>query len=130
MRGLGQNHKHLPEMQVICGLTQPPMFSPMICDYYSGMLVNIPFRGISAKEIHSVFLEHYSEAENVKIAELLSQQSQTSLFLAGNELSGTDIIELNVFGNDQQALVSARLDNLGKGASGAAVQCLDLMLKA
>jgi len=126
---LSQNHKHQPEMQKICGLTRTPMFNPIIDDYYGGMLVCVPlqnathYTGWTVDSIKKIYTEHYKSGR-VKLMD-----GDDINFLAANTLSGSDDMELYVFGNDEQILLTARFDNLGKGASGAAVQCFDLMIK-
>ena len=131
---LGQTHKHLPEMQAVSGLSYKPMFNPMICDYFSGMVVAVPIQtrllskkyGIS--DIHKVFAEHYSNQNFIRVAEIGGTDIVPDGFLASNTLSGTNKMEIFVCGNDEQVLLCSRLDNLGKGASGAAVQCLNIMM--
>ncbi|MBR0142239.1 MAG: N-acetyl-gamma-glutamyl-phosphate reductase [Ruminococcus sp.] len=131
---LSQQHKHLPEMQAVSGLKCKPMFNPIVCDYYSGMVVNIPIQTRLLKEkttlsqIHEMFAQHYNNANMVRVMPLMSEDEQKSFFLASNTISGKDIMQIFVFGDNEQILVSARLDNLGKGASGAAVQCLNIMM--
>ncbi|MDE5884454.1 MAG: N-acetyl-gamma-glutamyl-phosphate reductase [Oscillospiraceae bacterium] len=131
---LSQQHKHLPEMQLFSGLTCKPMFNPIICDYYSGMVVSVPIQTrmlnqkISLEQVNATFQEHYADAKLVTVNPVLSEQEQKSFFLASNTLSGKNKLEIFTFGNDEQILLCARLDNLGKGASGAAVQCLNIMM--
>lgn len=131
---LTQQHKHLPEMQLFSGLTYKPMFNPIICDYYSGMVVSVPIQTrmldqkISLAQVNSMFQEHYAEAKLVTVNPVMPEQEQKSFFLASNTLSGKNKLEIFTFGNDEQILLCARLDNLGKGASGAAVQCLNIMM--
>lgn len=122
---LGQIHKHQPEMKVICGLKNDPMFNPIIDDYYSGMIVNIPLvkPAFTASEVKKIYKEHY---KNTRIE---VKDSEGITFLAANTMANSDDMELYVFAdpNSERILLSARFDNLGKGASGAAVQCFDLM---
>ncbi len=131
---LSQQHKHLPEMQAVSGLKYKPMFNPIVCDYYSGMVVNIPIQTrmienkFSITQIHEMYSRHYSGANMVNVMPLMESDEQKSFFLASNTISGKDIMQIFVFGDDEQILISARLDNLGKGASGAAVQCLNIMM--
>lgn len=131
---LSQEHKHLPEMQAISGLAHKPMFNPIICDYFSGMVVSVPIQtrmlsnSVTAKQVHEMYAKHYSGAKLVEVKPLMSLEEQKSFFLASNTLSGQSKLEIFVFGNDEQILLAARLDNLGKGASGAAVQCLNIMM--
>lgn len=119
---LSQSHKHQPEMQVVCGLERTPMFNPIIDDYYGGMIVSVPLQGFSKAEIETAYKNNYKTG-NVKYIE-----SYDEPFLAANALSGSDEMEIYAFGNDERVLLTARFDNLGKGASGAAVQCFDIMV--
>ncbi len=129
--GLSQQHKHLKEMQAITGLEKPPIFSPIVADYYSGMLVSLPLFGEmlkgapSMKTVWELLAEHYAGQKFVKVLPLGAEGSG---MLSGNRRSGWDGLEIFVTGNDQRMVLSASFDNLGKGASGAAVQCLNLMM--
>lgn len=131
---LSQQHKHLPEMQAVSGLKYKPMFNPMVCDYFSGMVVNVPIqtrtlaKKITAQAVHDMFAEHYDTAKLVEVMPLMEADEQKAFFLASNTLSGVNKMQIFVFGNDEQILLCSRLDNLGKGASGAAVQCLNIMM--
>lgn len=131
---LSQQHKHLPEMQAVSGLTYKPMLNPMVCDYFSGMVVSVPLqtrmlpKAVTAQEVHKMYEKHYAGANMVEVMPLMSADEQKSFFLASNTLSGKNKLQVFVFGNDEQMLLCARLDNLGKGASGAAVQCLNIMM--
>lgn len=131
---LSQEHKHLPEMQAVSGLTYKPMFNPMICDYFSGMVVSVPVqtrmldKNITAEKVHEMYMKHYENAKMVEVMPFMSVEEQKSFFLASNTLSGLNKMQVFVFGNDEQILLCSRLDNLGKGASGAAVQCLNIMM--
>jgi len=131
---LTQQHKHLPEMQKISGLTNKPMFNPMVCDYFSGMVVSVPIqtrtldRKVTPQIVHDMFLKHYNGSNFVKVQPLGGEGVLADGFLASNTLSGYNGMQIFVFGNDEQILLCSRLDNLGKGASGAAVQCLNIMM--
>ena len=131
---LSQAHKHLPEMQAVSGLTYKPMFNPMVCDYFSGMVVSVPIqtrtlgKPVTPAQIQEMYAKHYAGAKMVEVMPLMSLDEQKSFFLASNTLSGQNKLQVFVFGNDEQILLCARLDNLGKGASGAAVQCLNIMM--
>ena len=131
---LSQQHKHLPEMQAVSGLKYTPMFNPMVCDYFSGMVVSVPLqtrmldKKVTAQEVHEMYAKHYAGANMVKVMPLMSADEQKAFFLASNTLSGQNGMQVFVFGNDDQILLCSRLDNLGKGASGAAVQCLNIMM--
>lgn len=131
---MSQQHKHLPEMQAVSGLKYKPMFNPMVCDYFSGMVVSVPIQSrtlansVTAERIYEMYKKHYEGANMVEVMPLMSVDEQKSFFLASNTLSGLNKLQVFVFGNDEQILLCARLDNLGKGASGAAVQCLNIMM--
>lgn len=131
---LSQQHKHLPEMKAVSGLKFTPMFNPIICDYFSGMVVSVPIQtrmlgsSVTAESIHDMYAKHYDGAKMVEVMPLMSADEQKGFFLASNTLSGQNKIQVFVFGNDEQILLCSRLDNLGKGASGAAVQCLNIMM--
>lgn len=129
---LGLGHKHLPEMKMYSGLAYNPMFTPIINDYYNGMIVTIPLQSrlLSKRTSRTAILDilsmHYSGANFIKVIQ--NNEDISSLFLAANTLADTNSMEIRVLGNDEQILLVARFDNLGKGASGAAVQCMNIML--
>ena len=131
--GTTQKHKHLPEMQAICGLTRQPLFSPIVADYYSGMLVTINLYADllngdpTPESIHAMFEKHYAGEQFVKVMPF-GAEAETRNFLGSNNASGWDGIEIYVTGNADRIQVSSRFDNLGKGASGAAIQCLNVVL--
>ena len=128
--GLSLAHKHLPEMQKISGLANPPAFVPVVCDYYSGMQVLVPFQPVwgGAEKVAAGLAEYYRDAATIKVHALNEPLPENGLY--SNAMAGTDRMELystvNAAG-DQMMLVSL-FDNLGKGSSGAAVQCMNLML--
>lgn len=130
---LSQQHKHLKEMKTITGLSKEPLFSPIIADYYSGMAVSVPlyteyFKSHKRlKEIKEYFGEFYEGEKFIQVVENEDEILYDGM-LAGNSLSGWDGLKIYVTGNDERVLLSAQFDNLGKGASGAAVQCLNIML--
>lgn len=132
--GLANTHKHLPEMQAVSGLKNKPMFTPIVDDYYNGMVVAVPVQSavagkkISPKEIHAMFAEHYNGCNFVKVMPFLEGADLASLKISSNDLRDTNMMEIFVCGSEDQALLCSRLDNLGKGASGAAVQCLNIMM--
>ena len=131
---LSQQHKHLPEMQAVSGLAYKPMFNPIVCDYYSGMVVSVPLitrclsKSYTPADIHEILSEHYAGEHFVKVMELQGAETLPDGFIAANTLAGTNDMQLFVCGNDDQILLMSRLDNLGKGASGAAVQNMNIML--
>ncbi len=130
---LSQNHKHLKEMQKITGLERTPLFSPIICDYYSGMLLTVPLYtdmlagGQTPEKIHSFFGDYFAGEKFIRVMPY-GKEADYQGFLAGNSCSGWDGLEIFVTGNEERVLVSTRFDNLGKGASGAAIQCLNIIL--
>lgn len=134
MYALGQNHKHLKEMQAISGLSYAPMFNPMVCDYFNGMIVSVPLvkrtlaKKTSVSDIHDVLAQHYRNEYFVEVQKLDCDDVLSNGFLPANTLAGSNKMQIFVFGNDEQILLCSRLDNLGKGASGAAVQCLNVMM--
>ncbi len=131
--GLSQNHKHLKEMQAITGLAKPPLFSPIVADYYSGMLVSVPvytdmLNGSQTPEsIRAAYEKHFAGEPFVRVMPAGAEEASRN-FLGSNNLSGYDGLEIFVTGNDGRVILSSRFDNLGKGASGAAIQCLNIAL--
>ncbi len=135
--GVGQSHKHLAEIVAVCGLSTPPVFDPIVCDFYSGMLVGLPLASQwfspAAKQamaggggvdfLTSLYRDHYAGQALLSVLEPNPEPYVNPLALAG-----TDGMQVFVTGNDQRMMVYARLDNLGKGASGAAIQCMNLRL--
>ncbi len=123
---MGQSHKHLPEIVSQCALTNAPVFMPIVGDFYSGMLVTVPLhasqlrKNYSASDIREAYKAHYKGQKLVKVLD-------DSPFLFANTLAGRDDMEIFVTGNDERILLSSRFDNLGKGASGAAIQCFNIM---
>lgn len=130
---LDMNHKHLPEMQKISGLAYKPMFNPIVDNYYSGMVVSIPLQGrllqkrFTPEQIRDVLYDNYKDSNFVEVKPAGSECVPDG-FLTSNGLSGTNRMEIYVFGDNDQMLLCSRLDNLGKGASGTAVQCLNIMM--
>lgn len=128
---LGQCHKHLPEMQKICGLTTPPVFSPIVDDYYKGMATTVPLHmsqltgGLTLHQVWDALKGYYAGQKLVHVA---PEGSDPSGKLYGNAKAGSNDLTIVVSGNDQQFTLTALFDNLGKGASGAAVQNMNLML--
>ena len=125
--GLGQQHKHLPEMIAVTGLKNKPIFSPVVADFYSGMAVTVPlFADMingSADDIKKIYKEKYT-GPIVSYAENVDENG----FIAANKLAGKDSMEISVAGNDERILLISRYDNLGKGASGAAIECMNIVL--
>ena len=133
---LGLNHKHLPEMTLHAGLTQEPLFVPILGNNYKGMAVMLPLhtkllaKKMTGKDIHEVLMEHYVEEKYVKV---MPYADDTLLFDGALDITAcndTNRAELFVFGNDKKgtSVIMTRIDNLGKGASGAAIQNMNIML--
>ena len=126
---IGQTHKHLPEMTAITGLKKAPVFCPIVADFYSGMEVTVPLfktqleDGKTVEDIKNVYKEKY-QGPMVKFVEGADEGG----FFSAGALSGNDTMQISVGGNDERILLIARFDNLGKGASGAAVECMNLVL--
>jgi len=132
--GLNLSHKHLPEMQKLSGLSHPPLFEPSVGRFYRGMLVEVPLQlwalpaKPAARDIHAALVKAYPERPLVKVASL--EDAAAAKTLDAEILAGSNSLTLYVFANDKtaQARVVAAFDNLGKGAGGAAVQNLNIML--
>ena len=130
---LTQQHKHLKEMKKITGLNKEPLFSPIICDYYSGMVMSVPLytdmlhnvNGV--EDVHAMLSKFYEGQKFVKVMPLDAQAGEGNM-LAGNGCSGWDGLKIFVTGNEERIVLSSQFDNLGKGASGAAIQCLNIVL--
>lgn len=131
---LTQTHKHLPEMQKISGLDFTPIFDPYVCDYFSGMAVTIPLytrllsKKLTAHDVWEMFASHYEGSHFVKVVGFMGEGTLAEPFIPGNTLSGTNEMHLFVCGNDDRIMITSQFDNLGKGASGAAVQCMNIMM--
>ncbi len=128
--GLSQKHKHLPEMAAITGLCNAPIFCPVVDDFYSGMQVTVPvfgsmLGGKGIEDIKEIYRKKYC-GDIVRFNDCADESG----FLSTLKLSETDGMEISVHGNDERILLVARYDNLGKGASGAAVECLNIVLRA
>ena len=127
--GLTQKHKHLPEMKAVCGLETEPVFCPIVSDYYAGMMTTMPvFRsqlnpGFGMDDVKNVYAELYT-GPIVRFCDGPDEEG----FLSGGALSGLDTREIRVTGNEERMRLVSRFDNLGKGASGSAVQCMNIML--
>lgn len=128
--GLNLEHKHLPEMQKVCSLLRAPVFCPIVDDYYKGMATSVTLHTAllpghpTAAQLHDVLEDHYSCAALVSVAPL----GYTEKRIAANTMAGSDRLQLIICGHEDQVLITALFDNLGKGASGAAVQNMNLML--
>lgn len=125
--GLSQSHKHLPEMRALCGLESAPVFCPIVAPFACGMEVTVPLfasdiKG-SLKDVSEVLREYYKNGL-VRFAE----SADESGFLSAGAFSGRDDMQITVCGNDERFTLTARFDNLGKGASGAAIQNMNILL--
>lgn len=131
---LTQQHKHLKEMQKITGLDRTPLFSPIVDDYYSGMVVSVPIytdmlaKKESVTSLLHYYKEYYKDSPFIVVSET-DDEIAASGFLAGNEKSGWDGLKIYVTGNEERIVLSSQFDNLGKGASGAAIECMNLVLQ-
>lgn len=131
---LGLSHKHLPEMMAHTGLNAAPVFMPIVGSFYKGLTVTIPLHqqqlnpGGSAEAVHAALAAHYDGEAFVRVMQLRDAATLADGFFDVQGCNDTNRVDLFVFGSDTQLLVMARLDNLGKGASGAAVQCMNVHL--
>ena len=125
--GISQAHKHLPEMKTVCGLEKPPCFSPIVAPFYSGMEVTVPLFADtvngSIEDIRRVYEKQY----NGSIVKFVPDIGENG-FVSAAGLSEKDSMEISVSGNGERMLLIARYDNLGKGASGAAVECMNIIM--
>lgn len=131
---LTQQHKHLPEIKIISGLDFEPVFNPYVCDYFQGMTVTVGLHSrllskkVTAKDVWEMFLKHYEGSRFVKVAGFMGEGTLPEQFIPANTLANTNDMQIFVYGNDERIMVTTRFDNLGKGASGAAVQCFNISL--
>jgi N-acetyl-gamma-glutamyl-phosphate reductase len=131
---LGLSHKHLPEMQHLTGLAHKPLFTPIVGNFAQGMVVAVPLqvaslpRAITPAELHAAYAEHYSGEHFVTLMPADPTSALDAGFLPATACNDTNRAEIFVFGHAEQILLAARFDNLGKGASGAAIQCMNIML--
>ncbi len=121
---LGLKHKHLPEMQKVCGLLRSPVFSPILGDFYEGMATAVLLPGVDASIVRQCLADHYAGQKLVTVAPL----GGTEPVIYANTLAGKDSMCITVSGHEDMTMVTALFDNLGKGASGAAIQNMNIML--
>ncbi len=127
--GLSQQHKHLREMKAVTGLRNAPLFCPIVADFYSGMEVTVPLfasqlqKRVSLSELQAFYQQWY-QGMLVSCADAPDADG----FLSANAFSGKDTMQIFLTGNEERLLLTARYDNLGKGASGAAIECMNLVL--
>lgn len=128
--GLTQKHKHLPEMVMMTGISQAPAFSPIVGDFYSGMVMTVPLHtgmlhgSPGPEEIRQVYRERYGEEKMIRVMDKDPEDG----FIHSNVMAGSDEFQIFVTGNEERVLLLSRFDNLGKGASGQAVQNMNIML--
>ncbi len=127
--GLNLNHKHIPEMMAVTGITVKPVFSPIVDDYYCGMATAVTLRNkmlsapLTTSDIRATLANHYKNSEFIRVS-----TEDTPDMLEANLYAGSNLMEITVCGNDEETLIVSVFDNLGKGASGAAVENMNLML--
>ncbi|MBR5646874.1 MAG: N-acetyl-gamma-glutamyl-phosphate reductase [Treponema sp.] len=131
---LTQTHKHLPEIKKISGLDFEPVFNPYVCDYFQGMTVTVGLHSrllsekVTALQVQQMFARHYEDAHFVQVVPLMGEGVLPQQFIPADTLANTNNMQLFVYGNDERIMITTRFDNLGKGASGAAVQCMNIMM--
>jgi N-acetyl-gamma-glutamyl-phosphate reductase len=131
---LALNHKHIPEMTKITGLTHPPLFAPTVVNVYNGEIISIPLivpnlkKKLAAKEMRATLAEYYAGERFIKVMPYPADDYLKNGFMTFTDCNDTNNLEIFVFGSEERILLSARFDNLGKGASGAAVQNMNLVL--
>ena len=130
---LGQSHKHLPEMSKICGLDYAPCFSPIVVPHMSGMEVTVPLHGVDVEAVKACYREYYGEWGNGELVTGMVRFVEDPAaaeggFLSSAALSGRDDMEVSVYGNAERTVLVSRFDNLGKGASGAAIQNMNVVI--
>ncbi|CAG9175782.1 N-acetyl-gamma-glutamyl-phosphate reductase [Cupriavidus respiraculi] len=133
---LGLEHKHLPEMRVQTGLAQAPIFSPIVGKFYKGLAVTVPVypdrlaRKVSPEQIADIYRKHYEGEQFVRVMPVASDDNLDDGFFDVQANNDTNRVDLFVFGSAERMVLMARLDNLGKGAAGAAVQCMNVVVGA
>ena len=131
---LALNHKHIPEMTKITGLAHAPIFAPTVVDVYNGEIISIPLvvpnlkKKLTAAQMRAVLAEYYAGEQFIKVIPYPADNYLKNGYMTFTDCNGTNNLEIFVFGNDERILLSARFDNLGKGASGAAVQNMNIIL--
>ena len=122
--GTTLTHKHLPEMQKICGLARKPVFSPILGDFYAGMATSILLPGVDANTVWQCISDHYADQKLVSVAPFGGDEP----IVYASTFAGKDTMRIQVSGHSDQTMVTAIFDNLGKGASGAAIQNMNILL--
>ncbi len=125
--GLSQTHKHLPEMAALCGLTTAPIFCPIVGDFHSGMEVTVP---LFAEQLHGTLEDVKNVYKSIYTTALLhyDEPADEGGFLSAGAFGGYDDMQVSVAGNEQRVILCSRFDNLGKGASGAAIQNMNILM--
>jgi len=133
--GLSFAHKHIPEILAQSGLTEAPLFTPVVDDYYAGIALTIPLHRrqltgeLTSSDLRDILAAHYQGEQFISVPHFASEESLAAPgFMEANAHVGTNTLEILVFGDGDRTLLTARFDNLGKGASGAAVQNMNIML--
>ena len=122
------------EIKIISGLDFEPIFNPYVCDYFQGMTVTVGLHArllgkkVTAHDVWEMFAAHYANTNFVKVAGFMGEGTLPEQFIPANTLAGTNNMEIFVYGNDDRIMITTRFDNLGKGASGAAVQCMNIAM--
>ena len=133
MYAWGQTHKHLKEMKAICGIDRDPLFSPLTTDYFSGMVVQLPLftdlltKKASLEDVRSIYAEHYKDQKFIKVMPI-GDEAEKGNVIFSDEMSGRDDLAIYVTGNEDRIVVASSFDNLGKGASGAAIQNMNIVM--
>lgn len=134
MYSLGKTHKHIKEMMAVSGLSYPPIFCPMTADFYNGMVVTIPVhlramaKKVTPHDVWEMLSEHYKGQRFVQVMPFCGEGMPEETAMFADAVADTNMLQIFVYGNDDHVLLMSRLDNLGKGASGAAVQCMNIMM--
>jgi N-acetyl-gamma-glutamyl-phosphate reductase len=132
--GLTLAHKHVPEMTTHGGLSTKPIFMPIVGRFYKGLSVSVPLHlsqlraGTTAEDVHGALARRYADERFIRVLPLRDPETLESGFFDVQACNDTNRVDIGVFANDAQVLLMARLDNLGKGASGAAVQSMNVHL--
>ncbi len=133
---LGLEHKHLPEMKAHAGLAAMPIFTPLVANFYQGLAVTTFFhpqyftRRIGPEDLHAALADYYQGEPFIRVAPFGAEENLEQGFFDVQACNGTNCVDLFVFGHAERIVTMARLDNLGKGASGAAIQCMNLQMGA
>ena len=131
---LALNHKHVPEMTIITGLAHPPLFAPTVVNVYNGEIISVPLivrqlsKNMGAAEIRAALAEYYAGEQFIRVMPYPADDYLKNGFMTFTDCNGTNNLDIFVFGDKEKVLLSARFDNLGKGASGAAVQNMNIIL--